>query len=281
MKLPRYRARALRSSYWKPGTDYKHKILDAVRGIVQRGDVIVVSEKAISTAMGRIIDESGIQPSLSAELICKFWMRKVWAYFLGPLTRLSRTNISRLKNYPLEDGARHKQLSLSYAGLLASLKHGSEGGIDVSNLPYSYASIPLSEPYKIAYEIKSHIKGRTGVDVDVMIVDSDKTFSIFSFHMSSRPSFVKGIKNLSLFAFIFGRLLRLRPRSTPIALASNGICAEEALQIAAVSNRVRGDGAGKTAWDVAEHFKVGVSQVSWEMLESVSHYPLVIVRRIR
>lgn len=279
--MPKYRARALRSSYWKPGTDYKKKILDAVTGLVQSGDVIVVSEKAISTAMGRIVDESGIKPSLSAELISKVWMRKVWAYFLGPLTRLSRRNISRLKSYPLEDGAKHKQLSLFYAGPIDSLKHGSEGGIDVSNLPYSYACIPLSEPYRIADEIKSYIKRRTGVDVEVMIVDSDKTYSLFSFHMSSRPSFVKGIKCLSLFAFIFGRILRLRPRSTPVAVTSNGICAEEALQIAAVSNRVRGDGAGKTAWDVAEHFNVGVSQVSWEMLESIAHYPLVIVRRVR
>ncbi|MGQ9542646.1 MAG: coenzyme F420-0:L-glutamate ligase [Candidatus Bathyarchaeia archaeon] len=277
--MPRHRALALKSRYWKPGTDYTGIIVEAIRGLAQTGDVVVVSEKAISTALGRIFDESKIQPSRSAEFIAKFWIRKVWGYLLGPLTRLSQTNIARLRNYPPEEGSRHKQLSLWYTGLLDALKHGSEGGIDVSNLPYSYACIPLSEPLKVANKIKSCIKAQIGIDVDVMIVDSDKTYSLSYFHMSSRQTSLRGINNFGIFAFILGRFLRLRSRSTPVAVTSDRMCAEDALQIAAISNRVRGDGAGKTAWDVAEHFGVGLSQVTWEMLESIPHYPLVIVRR--
>jgi F420-0:gamma-glutamyl ligase-like protein len=53
---------------------------------------------------------------------------------------------------------------------------------------------------------------------------------------------------------------------------------EEALRIAALSNRARGDGAGRTIWDVAERFKVDITGVTWNMLESIPHYPVVIVR---
>ena len=52
----------------------------------------------------------------------------------------------RLRNYPLESGSRHKQLALEQAGVLQALMFGSEGGIDGSNLPYAYVSLPLKTP---------------------------------------------------------------------------------------------------------------------------------------
>ena len=57
--------------------------------------------------------------------------------------------------------------------------------------------------------------------------------------------------------------------------------AEEALEIAEVANRVRGFGAGRTVWDMAERFGVGLADVSWGMLETVKHKPIVIVRSKR
>jgi F420-0:gamma-glutamyl ligase-like protein len=53
---------------------------------------------------------------------------------------------------------------------------------------------------------------------------------------------------------------------------------EEALNIAELANRSRGFGAGRTVWDMAERFKVDLTDVSWEMLERVKHKPVVIVR---
>ena len=79
-------------------------------------------------------------------------------------------------------------------------------------------------------------------------------------------------------AFILGRFFKLRPRSTPIAFTRKDKNPEEALRIAALSNRARGDGAGRTIWDVAERFKVDITGVTWNMLESIPHYPVVIMR---
>jgi len=53
-----YKTMALVTSYWRPGEDYVKQILNAVRDKVQNGDIVTVSEKAISTASGNLIDES-------------------------------------------------------------------------------------------------------------------------------------------------------------------------------------------------------------------------------
>jgi len=76
------------------------------------------------------------------------------------------------------------------------------------------------------------------------------------------------------------RILKLKKRATPIAVAGRPISAEEALTIAENANRVRGYGAGRTVWEMAEKFKVDLAEVSWEMLEKIEHKPIVIVRKV-
>jgi F420-0:gamma-glutamyl ligase-like protein len=56
---------------------------------------------------------------------------------------------------------------------------------------------------------------------------------------------------------------------------------EQALQIAEFANRVRGSGAGRTVWDMAEKFGTGLTDVSWKMLKTVKHKPIIIVRRVQ
>ena len=53
----RLRARAFRTRYWRPGTDFCREVLRAVRGIIRDGDFLAISEKAICTALGRLVDE--------------------------------------------------------------------------------------------------------------------------------------------------------------------------------------------------------------------------------
>ena len=202
----------------------------------------------------------------------------MWGYFLAPFSRMSRNNIRRLQQYPFNEGASHKQVTLHYAGFLQSLRHGSEGGIDVSNLPYAYSCIPFVNPEVIAHDIRQYIKDVLDRNIHVMISDSDKTYSFFSFHLSPRKSTLNGIHCFGIIAFILGRFFKLRPRSTPISFTRKEPNPEEALRIAALSNRARGDGAGRTIWDVAERFKVDITGVTWNMLESMPHYPVVIVR---
>ncbi len=258
--------------------DYKMAIQNLLKDRILDNDVIVISEKALATASGRICDESKYQPYFLAKFLAFFWMRIVWGYFLAPFSRMSKTNISRLRRYPFKEGSCHKQVTLHYAGFLQSLRHGSEGGIDVTNLPYTYSCIPFMDPELIALNIRRYIKKILDKNIDVMISDSDKSYSFFNFHISTRKSHLKGIHCFGIMAFILGRFFKLKPRSTPIAFTRKERNPEKALRLAALSNRSRGDGAGRTIWDIAERFKVDITGVTWNMLENMPHYPVVIVR---
>jgi F420-0:gamma-glutamyl ligase-like protein len=171
---------------------------------------------------------------------------------------------------------------LQQAGLLQTLMFGSEGGIDGSNLAYAYVSLPLSNADKIAEKIRDQIRLRLGKKVVVMIVDTDKTYSFKNFHFTPRPKPMKNIHSFGGFiTYVIARMFKLKKRPTPIAVTGGRISIEEALKIANIANRVRGFGAGKTVWDMAEKFKVGLTGVSWEMLETVKHKPIVIIRKNR
>ena len=142
--MTKYTALAIATNYWKPNSNYTEKIIIAIESKVEDGDFVVVSEKAISTALGNMVDEGTVKPSLTARVLARFWMRLVWGYPLGILVGFGPRLLKRLRNYPLESGSRHKQVALQYAGFWQALMFGSEGGIDGSNLPYSYVSLPLN-----------------------------------------------------------------------------------------------------------------------------------------
>ena len=280
--MSRYKVLAITTKYWRTGENYLEQIIESIKGKIADGDFIVVSEKAISTASNNIVDENGVRPSLSAKLIAKYWMRIVWGYFLGPLCHFQERLLQRLREYPFETGSRHKQVALQYAGLLQELMFGSEGGIDGSNLAYSYVSLPLKNADELAKKIRKQIWSTLRKKVFVIIADTDKTYSFRSFHFTPRPKPIKGIHSLGGFiSYVIGRMLRLKRRATPIAVTGCQISAEKALEIAEVANRARGFGAGRTVWDMAEKFKVELTEVSWEMLETVKHKPIVIVRSKR
>jgi F420-0:gamma-glutamyl ligase-like protein len=279
--MVKYYALAITTKYWKPKANYLKEIAEALASRVDNGDFVVVSEKAVSTALGNIIDESRIRPSLNAKLIAKLWMRLMWGYFLGVQCRFGQRLLQRLRLYPVDAGSRHKQLALQQAGLLQALMFGSEGGIDGSNLPYSYVSLPLKNAYALAEKIQQHIWLTLQKKVTVILVDTDKTYSLRNFHFTPRPNPIKGVHSHGgICAYVAGRLFKLKRRSTPLAVAGCSLQAEEALKIAHIADRARGPGAGATVWDMAARFKVAVTDVSWDMLAQVKHKPIVIIRRI-
>ncbi|MCW4034207.1 MAG: coenzyme F420-0:L-glutamate ligase, partial [Candidatus Bathyarchaeota archaeon] len=100
----RYMATAVKSTYWKPKTDYITQITSAIQNIVEDGDFVAVSEKAVSTALGNIVDENNIKPSLLARFIAKYWMQIAWPYILGPVCHLRKHTIDYLKEYPPKEG---------------------------------------------------------------------------------------------------------------------------------------------------------------------------------
>jgi len=255
------------------------KILDNVRGKIENGDFVTISEKAISTASGNIFDESKVHPSKLAHFIARYWMRYVWGYLLGVFCRLRKKTITRLRIYPVVEGGAHKQVALEQAGFWQALAYGSEGGIDGSNLPYSYVSLPLKNARCIAERIRERLAKELGTTVNVIILDTDKTYSFRNFHFTPRPKPIDGIHSCNgVAAYMIGRFLKLRRRATPIAMVGCKISAEEALEIAELANRTRGFGAGRNVWDMAEAFDVSLTNVTWNMLDRVEHKPIVIVR---
>jgi len=274
------RVRVVRTRYWRPGEDYLRVISDTVQRFLRDGDILVVSEKAVSVAKGNVIDEGRVKAGLLARFLTAFYMRFLWGYFLGKICHFREETMVRLRNYPLKEGAAHKQAVLRLAGFLQVLKYGSEGGIDVSNLPLSYACLPLKNPEEEAESIRKEIEEKTGRKITVILSDTDSTFSYHNFHFTSRPNPVKGIKSFGgVFSFVAGRALRLRQRATPLAVAGAEISVEEALRLAEAAHHARGYGAGRTVWDMRRRFGVDFSGVTWEMLEKVDHFPIVIIRK--
>jgi F420-0:gamma-glutamyl ligase-like protein len=278
--MTKYYALAVATGYWKPSDNYTDKIIDALEGKIENGDFVVVSEKAISTATGNIIDESTIKTSLNAKVIARFWMRIAWGYPLGILCRFGQRLLHRLREYPLESGSRHKQVALQHAGFSQALMFGSEGGIDGSNLPYSYVSLPLGNAAEIAREIQNQIRLKLRKNVCVIIADTDKTYKFRNFFFTPRPKPLKGIHSFGGFTtYITGRMLKLKKSSTPLSVAGCNLQASEALTITNIADKARGSGSGATVWDMAARFQVEVNGVTWDMLTKVRHKPLVIVRK--
>jgi F420-0:gamma-glutamyl ligase-like protein len=278
----RLKVRRVKTRYWRPGTDYLGEIAAAVGRLIEDGDILAASEKAISVARGNIIDESTIKPDLLARILARVWMRVFWGYIFGSLCRLKGSTIERLRRYPLEEGARHKHVALKAVGLLQALRFGSEGGIDSANLPYSYSCLPLEDPPSEAARIHEAVKKATGREVIVLIVDSDKTYSLGGLHLSPTRTEFEGICSGGGFlTYLVGRLFKLKPHSTPKAVFPQGcLKVEDALEVAERCHHVRGHGSGRTVWEMAERFKIGLTGVTWEMLETLDHYPIVLLRRI-
>jgi len=278
--MTKYNALAVSTNYWKPHSNYKDKILSAIKDKVEDGDFVVVSEKAVSTALGNMVDEGTIKPSLAARVLARFWMRLIWGYPLGILCGFGQRLLKRLRNYPLESGSRHKQVALQYAGFWQALMFGSEGGIDGSNLAYSYVSLPLSNTNKLGQNIQNQIRHQLQKNVCVIIADTDKTYKLRSFFFTPRPNPLKGIHSLGSGSYLVGRFFKFKKSSTPLTVAGCSLSASEALKITNIADKARGPGSGATVWDMAARFEVDVDNVSWEMLETIGHKPVVIVRKI-
>ena len=276
-----YEIIALVTPYWRPGEDYVKQIMNTLKGKVKNGDIVTVSEKAISTASGSIIDESTVKASSLAKFLAKYWMRLAWGYVFGRVCHLRKKTIRRFRTYPIEEGSKHKQVALEKCGFLQALLHGSEGGIDGSNLPYAFVSIPLKKATQVADQVRKRIETELGQRVVVMITDTDKTYSFGIFHFTPRPQPIPGIQSHGGFlAYFLGRLFRLKKRSTPIAISGSEMSVEHALEVAERANKARGFGAGRNVWDMADYLKVSLTGVTWEMLDKIEHRPIVILRRV-
>lgn len=277
--MVKYSGLVIPTRYWKPGDNYVNIILENLKNRVENNDFVVISEKALSIAIGNFIDESNIKASLTARIIARFWMRYVWGYILASICHLGKRLIQRLRKYPVNEGSQHKQVILDRVGFWQALMWGSEGGIDGSNLPYAYVCLPLENSTKLAKNISEKIQKALQKRIVVIISDTDKTYTFRNFHFTNHPKPMKGIHSFGgWIAYLIGRSLKLKKKATPLAIAGSHIHYEKVLKIVNIADRIRGAGAGATVWDMAARFKVRNNEVSWKMLEKLKHKPIVIIR---
>ena len=275
----RLRTITFKTSFWRPGTDYVSEIIRVTSPHLKNGDIIAVSEKAVSTASGNIYDEAGVFPGTVAKFLAGYWTTALWGGPLGMMMGLKRQTLLNLKNYPVEEGAAHKQTALWHVGLLQSLRHYSEGGIDASNLPYTYVSLPLSRPIEVAVKIRETVFQRTGKEITVMIMDGDTTYSWRNLHLAPRVVDTPGLVHFGgVLTFIIGRFFGFKARQTPIAISGNPINPDRALWYANLFHKLCGRGAGRTVWSMSKNMETSFTGVTWEMLEEVDHFPITLMR---
>ena len=273
--------RKIKTRYWRPGISVTEEILSSIDGRISDGAYLVISEKALAIAFGLIADESKVKPGVVANIITKIWMRSIWGGPLGRIVGLKEKTIANLRNYPLDYGARHKQFALIKVGLLQSLRHYSEGGIDASNLPYSLVSLPLIEPEKIAYRIREEILRRKGLSVNIIIADGDSSFSWRNLHIAPRRIRTPGFIHFGGFcSYILGRLFHLRARPTPVAYVGEPLNPDRMLWLTRIAHKTAEPGGGRTVWGMSTKFSTGLTGVTYEMLDSVEHTPIIIIRLV-
>ena len=275
----RLRTLTFRTSFWRPGTDYVSEIIRVTSPHLKDGDIIAVSEKALSTASGNIFDEAGVIPGRVARFLAGSWTRKMWAGPIGMMIGLKRQTLLNLRSYPVKEGAAHKQTALWHVGLLQSLRHYSEGGIDASNLPYTYVSLPLSKPIEVADNIRETVFQRIGKKVTVMIMDGDTTHSWRNLHLAPSRVTTPGLIHFGgVLSFFIGRLFGFKARQTPIAVSGDPVNPDRALWYAKLFHRLCGGGAGRTVWSMSSKMETSLTGVTWEMLEAVDHFPITLMR---
>ena len=143
----------------RPGDDLAALIVAAVaqQGTgLEPGDVVVVTQKVVSKAEGRLVALAGVKPSAEAERLAQ-----------------ETGKDPRLAELILREGVR---IVRQREGVVISeTRHGfvcANAGIDASNAGEGMVSLLPEEPDRSAAAIRAGIIQRTGVEVAVLISDT-------------------------------------------------------------------------------------------------------------
>lgn len=276
----------LESKIWRPKTNFKRNIAELVKKVALDGDYIVVSEKALSSALGFLYDESSIKSDLYSKLITYLTTNLLWGEALSRVCKLSPETSIFLRRYPLTEGARHKKLALRIGGVLQALKPTSECGIDATNVPGHLVSLPLEKPFEIANDIRKHLARELGINVRVVISDSDKCYQfkpLPKLILSCRNSGIRTSVNLGFVSFFVARFFNnfFSPYATPIGFSPLNLDATELLIVAELADRARGFGIGRTVYEIEKKLRIRATEVTWDILDSFPHYPVVVIKKVR
>ncbi len=172
-----------------PGEDIVEHILRASTrsGVgIEDKDIVVVTSKILSKAMGLLVNIETIEPSKEAiklakktgleprvvELIIRESDDIVFAIPFKKLVDEGVIDLSRMA-YDLELGCKAVEY---YPTILVTIRDDmlwSDSGIDTSNHPRNIYSIPPRDLDRVAKELALRIRKRTGKQVAVVICDTE------------------------------------------------------------------------------------------------------------
>ena len=270
-----YLVMPIETGYIKPGDDLS-SIINPAREIMENGDYLVIAETPVSVSQNRLIDEAEYSPSLSAKFLTVVWSKYLWGYILGPLLKIKKRTIKNLRKLPKQTEA-HKEVVLQLYGLKHALKPASEAGIDLSNAPGTCVSLLPENPEKVAKEIKADIEK----EVCVMIIDTDATYMKNGKYFTGLPIAIEGIEaDKGFFGYVKGQLSQ-NMGSTPLG-CSEKMDVETALKIANIAEDYQKSLSTemKTIHSVKAVLGSEMDEVTIEDLDSITHTPAVIIRKI-
>jgi len=268
----------IETKYIKPNESLD-PIIKAAIAISNDNDYLVIAETPIAISQGRLVDEANFEPSIKAKLLAILWSKYIWGYILGPVLRIKKRTINNLRRLP-EESKRHKELVLQLYGWKHALKPASEAGIDLSNAPGTLVSLLPENPEKVAKEIASEIKEKTGNNINVLIIDTDATYKRGNKYFTGLPIAIEPINSDNgVFAYVFGQLSE-NVGSTPLGCSSK-IDIEKALEIANVCEDYQKTLPTnmETIHSVKDVLKANEKTVTIESLDSITHTPAVIIRK--
>ena len=265
----------IETGYIKPN-DNLDSIIEPAKKLMKDGDYLVIAETPISVSQGRLIDESKYTPSLTAKFLTVVWSKYLWGYILGPILGIKKRTIKNLRKLPKET-ERHKEVVLQLYGLKHALKPASEAGIDLSNAPGTYVSLLPKEPENVSKEIKDKINK----NICVMIIDTDATYMKNNKYFTGLPIAIDGIDSDNGFFGYFKGQLSENMGSTPLG-CSEKMDVESALKIANIAEDYQKSLSTemKTLHSVKEVLGSEIDEVTVEDLDSITHTPAVIIRKI-
>ena len=270
-----YLVMPIETGYIKPGDDLS-SIINPAREIMENGDYLVIAETPVSVSQNRLIDEAEYSPSLSAKFLTVVWSKYLWGYILGPLLKIKKRTIKNLRKLPKQTEA-HKEVVLQLYGLKHALKPASEAGIDLSNAPGTCVSLLPENPERVAKQIKADI----GKKVCVMIIDTDATYMKNGKYFTGLPIAIEGIEaDKGFFGYVKGQLSQ-NMGSTPLG-CSEKMDVETALKIANIAEDYQKSLSTemKTIHSVKAVLGSEMDEVTIEDLDSITHTPAVIIRKI-
>ena len=265
----------IETGYIKPNENL-NQIINPAKEYAIEGDYLVIAETPIAVSQGRLVDESKYKPSLKAKFLAEIWSKYLWGYIFGPILGIKKRTIKNLRKLPKETYA-HKEVVLQLYGWKHALKPASEAGIDLSNSPGTSVSLLPENPEKVAKEIKKSI----GKNIKVLIIDTDATYKKNGKYFTGLPVAIDGIDaDNGFFGYVKGQLGE-NMGSTPLG-CSEKITVEEGLKIANIAEDYQKSlsTAMSTIHSVKEVLGTDTNGVTVEALDSITHTPAVIIRKL-